>query len=80
MSKSFHSLFSDIASMSDEELHERIKEIRGRKYIERPAAAARAKRAAQPETTRKVTAAANLLKSLTPEQIAELLNVDSTED
>jgi flagellar motility protein MotE (MotC chaperone) len=66
-------LIKPIDEMTDEELEERIRTIRHKRDVVRPAAAKHVERAAKVGGQGKITKAADLLAGLTDEQRAELL-------
>ena len=66
-------LVKPIDSMSDEELRERLKELRNRRSVERPAAKKHKEKAAKKEAAPKITKVKNLLEGLSPEDMAALL-------
>lgn len=66
-------LFKPIEQLTDEELKERLREIRHNRTVERPAAKARAKRAENKGRVTKVNKAQSLLAGLSPEEIRQLL-------
>lgn len=66
-------LFKPIEEMSDEELRTRIQEIRHNRTVERPAGAARVKRAESKGRAAKINKAQSLLSGLSPEQLKQLL-------
>lgn len=67
-------LVKPIDQQTDEELLERLREIRNNRNTVRPAAKAHAKRAAKKGQQGRVKKVEDLLEGLTPEQIAELLS------
>jgi len=66
-------LVKPIDKMSDEELLERLREIRHRKTVERPAAKARVEKAEKKQSRGRMSAMDKLLAALTPEEQAELM-------
>lgn len=68
-------LFKRMEDMTDEELQERLRQVRHNRKTVRPAAKAHAKRSANKETRADVSKAEQMIKKLglTPEQILELL-------
>lgn len=66
-------LITPISELSDEELLERLRTIRHNRTTARPAAAARAKRAAKKGTQARVNKVESLLDGLNPEQLLELM-------
>lgn len=67
-------LIKPIEEMTDEELKERLFDIRHRREYEKPAAKARVKKAEKKESKKKVSAAEKLLANLSPEDLAALLS------
>ena len=68
-----HDLYKPLEDLTDEELRQRLQEIRHNRTVERPAAKARAKRAANKGRVSKINKAQGMLAGLTKEQIAELI-------
>lgn len=67
-------LIKPIDEMSDEELRDRIRELRHRRETVRPAAKARVERAVKKQSIKKQTQTEQLLASLSPEQLAALIS------
>lgn len=66
-------LVKPIDQMSDDELLERLREIRHRKTVERPAAKARVEKAEKKQSRSRMTAMDKMLAALSPEEQAELM-------
>jgi hypothetical protein len=66
-------LVKPIEEMTDEELKQRLFDLRHRREVEKPAAKARVKKAEKKESKKKVSAAEKLLADLSPEDLAALL-------
>ena len=66
-------LVKPISSMTDEELMERLREIRHRRSVERPAARARVERAEKKETNKKLGALDKMLAGLSDAERQQLL-------
>lgn len=66
-------LVKPIEEQTDEELLERLREIRNNRNTVRPAAKAHAKRAAKKGQQGRIKKVESLLEGLTPEQIEQLL-------
>ena len=66
-------LIKPLDDLTDEELADRLYEIRKRKTVERPAAKKRAKKAAKKESKKTMSAAERALSELSPEELEELL-------
>lgn len=66
-------LFKPIEELSDEELKDRLREIRHNRTVERPAAKAHAKRTENKGRVTKVNKAQSLLSGLSAEDIKQLL-------
>ena len=67
-------LIKPIDEMSDEELRDRIRELRHRRETVRPAAKARVERAVKKQSIKKQTQTEQLLASLSPEQLTALIS------
>jgi hypothetical protein len=66
-------LIKPIEEQTDEELLERLREIRNNRNTVRPAAKSHAKRAAKKGQQGRIKKVESLLEGLTPEQIEQLL-------
>ncbi len=66
-------LVKTLDEMSDEELREHLRNIRQRREVLRPAAQKRTERVEVKASRKKVSAAEKLLASLSPEDLAKLL-------
>lgn len=66
-------LVKPIEQSSDEELIARLKEIRKRRFMEKPAAKKRVERAKKKGAQTRISQTEKLLQSLTPEELHELL-------
>ena len=66
-------LIKPMGDMSDEELMERLRQVRHNRTTERPAAKSRAKKAAKKGATSRINKVDDLFSQLTPEQKAELI-------
>jgi hypothetical protein len=73
MSRKLESLFPNVSKMSDEQLTDYIREIRRRKYIERPAKVRHAEKEEKIATTKKVSSVTKLVKGLTEEQLQTMI-------
>lgn len=67
-------LFRPLAELSEDELRERLQEIRHNREVVRPAKVARAKKAARKGRVSKINKAQGLLSGLSKEQIQQLLS------
>lgn len=67
-------LVKPISTMTDEELMERLREIRHRRSVERPAARARVERAEKRQTNRKLGALDKMLAGLSDAERQQLLS------
>ena len=68
-------LITPIEKMTDEELLDRLRAVRSRRTTERPAGAARAKRAAKKGAVTRINKVDSFTKDLTPAQKAELIKL-----
>lgn len=68
-----HSLIKPIEEMTDEELKQRLFDIRHRREVLKPVARNKIKKAEKKESNKKVSAAEKLLAGLSPEQLELLL-------
>ncbi len=66
-------LVKPISEMSDEELHEHLRQIRHRRQVERPAAKARVERVERKESRGRLSALDKLLEGLSDQEKAQLL-------
>lgn len=66
-------LVKPISTMTDEELMERLREIRHRRSVERPAARARVERAEKKQTNKKLGALDKMLAGLSDAERQQLL-------
>ncbi len=66
-------LIKPIDEMTDEELNDRIRELRHRREVIRPAAKARSDRVVKKQTIKKQTQVERMLATLSPEQLATLI-------
>jgi len=66
-------LIKPVEDMTDEELANRLYEIRKRQTIERPASKKRAKNVAKKESKKKMSAAEKILEELSTEELEQLL-------
>lgn len=80
MGKSLDSLFTAVSNMTDEQLRDHIAEVRRRKYIERPAAKKRVEKAEKPERKKRESKVLDLVRGLSPDQLALLLGGTDGQD
>ena len=80
MGKQLDALFTPVNKMTDDELIQHIAEVRRRKYIERPAAKKHVEQAEKPERKKRESKVMDLVRGLTPEQLAMLLGDQSGEN
>lgn len=73
-------LVKPISEMTDDELRERLRQIRHSREVVRPAAKKIVERAAMKVARKKVSVVDKLLESLSPEEIEQLLNKEGTSE
>lgn len=66
-------LVKPIDEMTDEELRDRLAEVRRRQSVERPSSNNRKKKAATKEVKKKLTPLEKMLDQLSPEELEQLL-------
>lgn len=66
-------LVKPIDEMTDEELRDRLAEVRRRQSVERPSSTNRKKKAATKEVKKKLTPLEKMLDQLSPEELEQLL-------
>lgn len=66
-------LVQTLDSMSDDELRERLRQIRHNRSVEKPAAKAHKERAEKKATRKATNAIDKMIAGLSPEEIADLL-------
>jgi ribosomal protein L29 len=67
-------LVNPIRDMTDEQLKEKLRDIRHNRTTVRPAAEAKVKRAAKKESNKKMSEADKLIAALSPEQLQLLMS------
>lgn len=68
-----HQLVKTVDEMTEQELLEHLRQVRHRREVQRPAARKIVERAESKVSRKKMSAAEKLLSSLSPEEIAKLL-------
>lgn len=66
-------LVKPIEEMTDEELRDKLAEVRRRQSVERPSSSNRKKKAATKEVKKKLTPLEKMLDQLSPEELQQLL-------